>query len=386
MITTPHELASVLPQLTASEIVAVDTEFMREKTYWPRLCLIQIAAGDEVVLIDPLPSRLDLRPLGELWETASILKVFHAGTQDIEMLYRVCGTAPAPIFDTQDGAELIGMPQQISYKALVQRLLDIELEKADSFTDWAQRPLSKDQLNYAAEDVSWLLRLYPVLREELTALGRESWLDEEFAKRVLPETLTVNLQEQFRRLKRVSSLQPRSLAIAREVAAWREEEAMRRDLPKRWLLSDEAVLEITRRAPRSVGELRNLRGVGKNLQRCFDAILASVERGRAVPREQWPRLAGRRRPEGNFSAAIELMAALVRKRAEEHKLSSGQLATRAMLEDFIREHDESAPLLQGWRRALIGEELLRLLKGKIGLSLRDGMLVITQTEEVNENR
>ena len=378
IITTSTDLTAAIATLKTAPVIAVDTEFMREKTYWPQLCLVQIASQDGTFLIDPLPNKLDLHPLAELWGSASIHKIFHAGGQDVQILYDACGVAPAPYFDTQDAAALIGLPEQIGYGALIQRLLHVELAKADSFTDWSRRPLTDTQVDYAAEDVSWLLKVYPVLYAELQSLGRETWLDEEFARRVSPAALEIDLRAQFRRLKRVASLKPHQLAIARELAAWREEEAMRRDLPKRWLLSDEAILEIARKAPGSAEELARLRGVGASVKHSLDRIVSAVQRGQRCPQEDWPSLPERRKPEGDFAATVDLMAALVRKRAQENRLSTSLLAPRALLESYALEHDESSPLMQGWRRALIGEELTRLLDGEIGLCLRDKTLTVEE--------
>ena len=381
IVTTSAELESAIANLMSASVLAIDTEFMREKTYYPKLCLLQIACEDEVFIIDPLLNRLDLKPLAQLWTAPHITKVFHAGTQDLKILFDACGAAPKPYFDTQDAATLIGESEQIGYGALVQRLLDITLDKSDSFTDWAKRPLSDAQLKYAGEDVSYLLKLYPLIVAELEALGRRSWLDKEFERRSSTKALTVDVDMQYRRLKRVNSLKPRQLAIAREVAAWREKEAMRRNLPKRWLLSDESLLEIARRAPASVQEIAKLRGVGGNLKPALPAILAAVKRGKECPQKDLPQLLERHKVIGDDSAALELMAAIVRKRAQQNRLSSAVLASRAMLEAYLCERSDDCALMQGWRKELVGEELKRLLEGKINLRFENGALVVENIVE-----
>ena len=383
-ITTLEHLQAVVARLDSAPILAVDTEFMREKTYYSKLCLIQIAAHldgkDEVFLIDPLLNKLDLRPLAKLWSNPNITKVFHAGAQDLQILFDECGAAPRPYFDTQDAATLIGQPEQIGYGPLVYKLLDVKLGKADSFTDWARRPLSDNQLKYAGEDVSYLLKMYPIITAELEAGGRQNWLTAEFTRRSSDKALTIEPREQFRRLKRIASLKPRQLAIAREVAAWRENEAMRKNLPKRWLLSDEAILEIVRREPQTEDELRNLRGVGANLKYSLRKIVQAVAEGQACPQENWPQLVQRPRLSGEDNAAIELMAAIVKKRAAQHRLSSSVLASRYMIEDYLAarhtDRADECALMQGWRKELIGEELSKLLAGEICLSFQDGNMII----------
>ncbi|MCL2746655.1 MAG: ribonuclease D [Coriobacteriia bacterium] len=383
------QLESAVSALVNTSVLAIDTEFMREKTYFPKLCLLQIAATIDgetrVFLIDPLQEKLDLKPLAELWSNPDIVKVFHSGYQDLQILFDACGAAPRPYFDTQDAAVLIGQPEQIGYAALVERLLDIKLDKADSFTDWAKRPLSKAQLKYAQDDVNYLLQLYPLIKSELESLGRESWLEAEFSYKSSDKALTVNIREQYGRLKRVSSLKPQQLAIAREVAAWRESEAMRRNIPKRWLLPDESILEIARRAPASTEAIAELRGVDSNLKHSLPKILAAVKAGKACLQEDWPQLAQRRRLSGEDSAAIELMAAIVRKRAQQNRISSSALASRALLEDYVSHRNEDCALMQGWRKDLIGEELKRLLEGKICLLMRDNCLVIEEVKPVQDS-
>jgi len=375
IVTTPEQLSTAIDSLKNASVLAIDTEFMREKTYYPKLCLLQIAGDDKTYLVDPISQDLDLTPLAQLW-TNSATKVLHAGGQDLKILFDACGAAPRPYFDTQDAATLIGQSEQLGYAALVEHLLKVKLDKADGFTDWAKRPLSKDQLKYACEDVSYLLKLYPRILAELKSLGRENWLAAEFDQRSSPQALTVDVRTQFRRLKRVTSLKPHQLAIAREVAAWRELEAQRRDQPKRWLLSDEATLEICRRAPSKVSELENLRGVGANLRHSLGDIVAAVADGKNCPREDWPKLPERRRLSAEDSVAVELMAAVVRKRSSENRLSSSVLASRAMLEEYLHNRSEKSAIMQDWRKEIIGDEISRLLKGEVCLHLRGNRLVI----------
>jgi ribonuclease D len=385
IVTNAADLATAIKILSSADVLAVDTEFMREKTYYPKLCLIQIARKEEVIIIDPLPEKLDLTPLAQLWSDPNIVKVFHAGAQDLRILFDNCGAAPRPYFDTQDAATLIGQSEQVGYATLVHKLLGVELNKADSFTDWARRPLTKAQLDYASKDVSYLLQLYPLIVSELSELGRQDWLASEFEQKSSDETLSVDTQMQFRRLKRVSSLKPHQLAIAREIAAWRENEAAKRNIPKRWLLSDESILDISRRAPRTPEELEKLRGVGNNLKRSLPALVSAIETGINCPQDQWPSLPERPRVSGDDSAALELMAALVRKRADENRLSSSVLASRAILENYLSTRRDDCMLMQGWRREIIGNEISRLLEGELCLRFSNGCLLVEdyKSDEVN---
>ena len=381
LITTSKQLDHAIEQLLTADALAVDTEFMREKTYFPKLCLLQIACKDEVFLIDPLQHKLDLRPLARIWSKQSIVKVFHSGAQDLQILFDACGVAPSPYFDTQDAAALIGMPEQVGYGVLVKRLLGKDLDKADRFTDWSRRPLDASQLRYAADDVIWLLQLYPLLVNKLRELGRDSWLDAEFSKRCSEDALTTDVRAVYLRLKRVSSLKPTQLAVAREVAAWRETCAMRKNIPKRWLLSDEAVLDIARRAPTSEEKLAKLRGVGPNLKRELGSLLVAVKAGRACPENEWPRLPQRPKLNADDSAALELMAAIVRVRAEQNLLSQSVLASRAQLEDYVSRRSNDCAVMQGWRKELVGVELERLLAGQIALRLDSGVLAIEEVAD-----
>lgn len=381
MVVSQKQLSQLIARLDGQPVVALDTEFMREKTYWPHLCLLQVAIEDESWLVDPLSYGLDLRPFGDVLGNPQVLKLFHASGQDLQILEHETGVAPCPIFDTQDAAALLGYPEQIGYGPLVRGVLGVRLGKADGFTDWARRPLSADQLRYAEEDVTWLFRMYPEIIAELGRLGREHWLDEDFARKADPAHYVVDPREQYLRLKRVGQLRPRQLAIARELAEWREETAQQRNLPRRWLMSDEAVLEIARRAPATREALLDLRGVTLKGRHYADQVLAAVRRGVDLPDDRLPETPGRAQDEREITVSVELMTALARTRASENRLSPTVLASRALLEELVlasREARDSCTLMTGWRRAMIGEELARLLDGRLELSLVDGVLQVRE--------
>ena len=374
-ISTSQQLREFVDGLDDVRVIGIDTEFMRERTYYARLCLVQIAAGGHDAIIDPLAVD-DLSPFFELLADESVTKVLHAGTQDLEIFFLLTGRVPSPLFDTQLAATLAGFPQQVGYGALVKELLGVELDKSDTFTDWAKRPLSKAQIEYALNDVRHLVPLYERLLSSLERDERLEWLESDFEHLEDPATYTVLPEEQWRRLKRVSSLKRRQMAVAREVAAWRELEAQRRDIPKRWVLGDESVVEIARRTPATPQELFAIRGVGDKLQRSATAgVLAAVARGLAVPEESLPVLERRRRPAAkDIDGAVDLMVALVRLRAREHGVAMPVLASRDDLESLASGDREAHRLLEGWRHDIVGAELLDLLDGKIALSLDGGDL------------
>ena len=375
-VTDTATLRELVATLRASSIVAVDTEFMRERTYYARLCLIQLGNDDVQAIVDPLAID-DLSPLCDLLTDESVVKIFHAGSQDLEIFYRVCGQATTPVFDTQVAATLAGFPQQVGYGALVKELLGVSLDKGDTYTDWARRPLSDTQVEYALNDVRYLPEVHRRITGDLEREGRTQWLRADFVRLENPETYEVLPEEQWRRVKRISSLNRRQLAIAREVTAWREREAQRRDVPKRWILGDESIVEVARRAPVTAVEVGTIRGVsdkaGKGAQK---GIAEAVKRGLDVPDDQLPSLAKKRRPQGDVDGAVDLMVAVVRARARERGVAMPLLASREDLERLACGEREASPLLEGWRREMVGDELVRLLDGELSLRISEQTLII----------
>ncbi|MDR3686481.1 MAG: ribonuclease D [Coriobacteriia bacterium] len=375
-VTDTQALVELVGQLRTSPVVAVDTEFMRERTYFARLCLIQLASDDVAAIVDPLVIE-DLSPLRDLMVDPNVVKVFHAGSQDLEIFYRLLNEATAPVFDSQVAATLAGFPQQVGYGALVKEMMGVTLDKGDTYTDWAKRPLSDTQVEYALNDVRYLPEMYRRLVAELEQEGRLAWLSADFSRMEDSATYACLPSEQWRRVKRVSSLNRRQLAVAREVAAWREIEAQRRDVPKRWVLGDESVVEIARRAPKTPEELAGIRGVSDKIGRgAQKGVLQAVLAGVAVLESDLPVIAKRRRVQGDVDGAVDLMIALVRTRAREHGVAMPLLASRDDLERLAGGEREASPLLEGWRRTMVGDELVALLDGTLAMRLKDGNLVI----------
>ena len=376
-ITDQSQLDEFIEHASHCEVLAVDTEFIREKTYWPRLCLLQLGTEERSVVVDPFRVR-DLRPLAKLFTDENIVKLFHAAHQDLELLYRELGVLPRPVFDTQIAASLLGDTLQIGYGALVLAECGVKLKKSDSFTDWSRRPLTESQVEYALDDVVYLPRLYQSLKSKLESLGRLSWLEPDFAELSDESRYVEDPYTRFKRLKRVNQLSRRQLCIARLLAAWREMQAMKRDIPRKWILTDEQVVEICKREPRTLDQLFMVRGVSSTLGMSDSRrVLSICVKALDTPEEEWPELP---RPNGknepNVDAHVDLLSALVKLRAREHGIAFAVLASHADLAKIARGHTEGLDVLKGWRRAIVGEDLLAMVAGKTCLAIRDGQLCV----------
>jgi ribonuclease D len=383
-IDTPEILQQFTQRASQACCIAIDTEFIREKTYYPRLCLIQLAArfasDEEYAIVDPLAIS-DLGPLRELLDNPQIVKVFHSCDQDVAILYHELGCLPKPLFDTQRAAQLLGHVQQIGLSAMVKAYCDIRMDKTDTYTDWAQRPLTETQLEYAYNDVRYLPRIYEIMYSELSELGRLSWLDEEFSRLSNEATYQSEICDAWKRVKHASSLKPRQLNALRELAAWRERVAQQRDYPRKWIISDEMLVEIARRLPQTSDELYHVRGAREKLSPSWvSAILHPVHVSRAMPSNEWPeldRVNVARRPR---QAQLDLLTALVHQRASENRIAHGILASHDDIVSLASGKRDKLEVLKGWRREMVGAELVELLEGSIGLSLEGGRLRVTPLE------
>ena len=364
-IANQENLAAFAERAMHSSVLAIDTEFLREKTYYAKLCLIQLATDDETAIVDPFAVD-DLKVLAPVLRNENVMKLFHAGNQDLEILLREVGVLPHPLFDTQVAAALLGHTQQIGYAALVHAECGVTLKKIDSFTDWSRRPLSDSQLEYAADDVVYLPRMYERMRAQLVELGRLSWLDRDFEDLADPARYAANERERYKRLKRVSQLSRRQLSAAREVAAWRELEAQRRDVPRKWVVTDEAC----KREPRSIDDLFMVRGLSDRLStKDARTVVSLIASALDASPDTWPEPDRCGKNEPNVDAELDLMCALVRLRAKQNGVAFPTLASHDDLARVARGYREGVDLLRGWRRALVGEELLELLEGRLALSI-----------------
>jgi ribonuclease D len=373
-VDTPEALAELAQLLAGSEWLALDTEFMREKTYLPRLCLIQVANEEVAASIDPLACE-DLSPLLDVLYDGSILKVLHAARQDLEIFLTTWHRLPLPLFDTQPAAALLGHGDQVGYAKLVKEVLDVDLPKDHSRTDWCRRPLDEGQLRYALDDVIYLGRVYLQMRGRLSDRERLQWLAADFADLADPATYVQNPRTAWKRVKGRQPLRGVQMAVLQELAAWREAQARERDLPRRWVLKDEVLVELARRRPRDLRQLERVRGTEPGgIRRDGADILAAVTRGLEQPREDWPSERRASRPLSAIEEArVDLLSAGLRVLADEHQLSPHAIATRKDLEKLVR-GDNEISLMEGWRRRVAGDRLLDLRDGRCQLRNEDGTL------------
>ncbi|HDK38451.1 MAG TPA: ribonuclease D [Thiolapillus brandeum] len=370
-IETPQQLKDFVSQAAHSSWLAVDTEFLRERTYFPKLCLIQVANEKLAAAIDPIAIN-DLAPLKELLMNPGIEKVFHAARQDQEIFLNEWGVLPQPLFDTQPAAALLGLGDQVGYGKLIQQVLKIELPKDHSRTDWLRRPLDKAQLRYALDDVIYLGQAYLKMKTQLEKMHRLAWLDAEFAALASPQTYSLNPKNMWKKVKGRQHLKGVKLAILQALAAWREEQALARNLPRRWVLKDDVLLEIARRSPATLKELERIRGIDAGqIRRDGAAILEQIQQARQLPKEQWPKdKFPASRPSPRAEATLDMLGAALRLIAIDAGLSPQVIASRKDLLTLLNQED-SSPLLQGWRKSVAGEPLLELLQGKRQLIIED---------------
>jgi ribonuclease D len=379
-ITTTSELAAVCRRMATLPFVTVDTEFLRETTYYPLLCVAQMASADEAVVIDALAPDIDLAPFFELMADEKVMKVFHAARQDIEIVWHRAKLIPHPIFDTQVAAMVLGYGDSISYDQLVQRITGDTLDKSYRFTDWTRRPLSEAQLSYAISDVTHLRQVYTSLVDDLGRRGRVDWVQEEMRVLTSADTYRMDPENAWRRLK-TRVRKPKELGVLIEVAAWREREAQARDVPRSRVLKDEVVGDIAVQAPNTLEKLKHLRSLPKGFERSRTAegIVAAVTRGLERDAKTLPQLA-RLPPPVNGTAVVELLKVLLRMISERHHVAAKVIATVDDLERIAADDDAAVPALTGWRRELFGERALALKHGKLSLAIERGRVAAVERE------
>jgi ribonuclease D len=369
LIDTSDARAAFCRRQAQAPYITVDTEFIRDKTYFPQLCLVQIAGPDEAAALDPLAPGIDLAPLFKLMAAPTLLKVFHAARQDIEIFVNMAGAVPAPLFDTQVAAMVCGFGDSVSYETLAGKLAGAHIDKSSRFTDWAQRPLSERQLRYALTDVVPLRIVYEKLEARLAKSGRSSWLAEEMSVLTDPATYRQDPAEAWRRFK-VRSNNRKLLALVHELAAWRETAAQQRNLPRNRLLRDESLLEIAAHAPANVADLARTRGLGKNFAegKLGAEILATVTRVLATPESQYPVPPPRHEPPPGLGPLVDLLRVLLKLRCEENDVAQKLVADTEDLEKIAADDDAPVRALQGWRGELFGKDALDLKRGRLALT------------------
>ncbi|KPF71817.1 ribonuclease D [Bosea sp. AAP35] len=375
LIATTADLADACARLARHPFVTVDTEFLRETTYYPKLCLIQLASPDEAVLVDPLAPDLDLAPFFALMTDEAVVKVFHAARQDLEIVWMLGRVLPTPLFDTQVAAMVCGYGDSVGYEQLANDLAKARIDKSSRFTDWSRRPLNEAQLVYAEADVTHLRDIYLALKADLETTGREAWVAEEMAVLNSPATYEVKPENAWLRLKgRIRK--PKELAALIELCAWREREAQHRDVPRQRVLKDDALMDIVARAPRSVEALAELRSVPNGFERSRSGsdVLAAIERAMALDPKTLPRLE-RERGRGGNGAVLDLLKVLLKAVAEAERVAPKIIASSDDLEAIASDDEADVPALQGWRRGVFGEKALALKSGELGLRIVRGRVV-----------
>lgn len=366
MIDTDEALTALCKRLETEEFITVDTEFMRETTFWPKLCLVQIASADEAAIIDPLAKGLSLDPLWALMNDAPCLKVFHAARQDIEIVHHLSGRVPSPIFDTQVAAMVCGFGDSVAYDQIVRKVTGHTVDKSSRFTNWAERPLSAAQLDYALADVTHLRDVYAHLREQLENKGRTEWVAEEMALLASPATYDLRPEDAWKRLK-ARARHPSELAVLQELAALREREARERDVPRNRVLKDDAIYEIALQRPKTPEALARLRAVGKGFERSRlgQAAIGIVNDVLARSPDQWPSIDRKKPSIEGASAAVDLMKVLLKLTAEAHGVAPKVIATVDDLEAIVSGQETAA--LTGWRRTVFGDTALKLREGDVAI-------------------
>ena len=376
-VTDQRALESLCHTLRESPRLALDTEFVGEDTFIPRLELIQVATASTAAVID-FPAVQAGGSLDVFWELIcdpKIEKIVHAGRQDLDLFALHAGQIPKPFFDTQIAAAMVGYGAQVAYANLVQRLHGRKLAKAHTFTNWSARPLSNDQIAYALEDVEFLLSIHTHLQDRLHTLGRSEWVNEEFARlETVVGEKSREPQERYQRIRGWDTLKPKGAAVLREMAAWREAEARRRNVPRGRVMRDEVLLQLARHPPKSVNDLRSLRGVhSSEVDRHGGQLLASITSALALPPSEWPEVPSERKPDPESTGIVELLQAVLKARAAEEGIAPTMLATSADLQTLVEAKQNRAaltvPILQGWRRQLVGDLLVQVLDGAVTISV-----------------
>jgi ribonuclease D len=378
-IDTEEQLTNICQQFSNKAFLAIDTEFVRNHTYYPILALIQICDGEQIALIDPVALD-DLSPLMKVLYDESITKVLHSARQDLEILYCMNEAVPKNIFDTQIAAALLGFGEQIGYAALVKQLLRIELDKSQTRTDWLKRPLSKKQLLYAADDVRHLAKVYPLQKSRLEQQGRLAWLKNDFGFLSSVDTYKPTPDTIWRKIKGVNRLKPLQLAIIQQLCAWREQEAVKLNKPRRRILHDEVLIELALNPPENMDELQEIRGLHKKvLQPHGKTLMALILKGLQTPREKCPALPHYEKLTEDEEALADCLMAVIHLSASSNRISAKCLSTRKEIDALIKGKRELS-ILTGWRNELVGKDLLEFLSGNKQLIFCSGKL---QLQEAN---
>lgn len=382
VITTQDDLSRYIESIKECQWLALDTEFIRERTYYPQLCLVQIAAHDnggrlKLACIDPLAID-DLSPLLDLLNSPHIIKVLHAAHQDLEIFNFLSGKVPQPIFDTQAAGSVLGYGDHMGYARLMQEVLKIELDKSQSRTDWAKRPLSKAQLDYAIADVRYLAQAYPIIRDQLTEQNRLQWLDGDFKRATNAELYTINAYSRWKKVKGLHVLKRPQLAILRELAAWRENLAELKNRPRRWILKDEILIDLARQQPTTLDAIAEMRDINPERSKKYHQTwLDCINKAKATPESEWPDVTRRKKPSDTQDKVVDLLNTALNIRAQELGITPAVIATRKKIADMVQANNQT--LSKDWRGALVNDLFQDILSGKKAIAVRDSNAVIIDT-------
>ncbi len=382
VITSTQDLATLCENLAGHDYVTVDTEFLREQTFWPKLCLVQLAGPDVEAIVDPMAEGLKLDPLWELMADETTVKVFHAARQDLEIVWTLAGLLPHPIFDTQVAAMVCGFGDSVSYSNLVKKVTGKDIDKSSRFTDWSRRPLSEKQLTYALGDVTHLRQVYAYLKDQLNKTRRHAWVEEEMAVLTTPSTYQTHPENAWKRLKlRVKNR--KALSVLMELAAWREQLAQSQDVPRARIMKDEVLYDIANQSPTAPEQLSRLRSLSEGFSRSARAkeIVAAVKRGLERDMSEVPSLRQGEPLSAEATATVELLKVLLKSAAARHGVAPRLIADTSDLERLAAQDVADVSALHGWRRQLFGEDALALKRGELALSLKNGEVAIHRVRE-----
>ena len=379
LIKTTDELAELCHKLAEERYITVDTEFLRDKTYYPKLCLVQVAGKEVSCAIDVLAKDMDMTPLFALLDNSAVLKVFHSARQDIEIIYNLTGKIPAPLFDTQVAAMVCGFGEAVSYEVLARKFAGIQLDKSSRFTDWSRRPLTKKQLAYAISDVVHLRVVYEKLIKKLQENGRTHWLTEEMETLTDPQNYANDPEFAWERIRVRSGQSPRFIKRVQELAKWREITAKKRDLPRNHIIKEQTLLEIAASAPQTIDALRHIRGLGKvsDSSPMVEEILAVMEEVENLPEDQLPPHKPKRAAPKN-GALTELLKVLLKMQSDDQHVAAKLIATSDDLALIAAEKNADVPAMQGWRYEVFGQYAESLKEGKIALSAKGNKMLLIE--------
>ncbi|MGB2020551.1 MAG: ribonuclease D [Candidatus Puniceispirillaceae bacterium] len=380
LITTSPALKDAISAINTADFVAIDTEFMRESTYYPHLCLIQLCAGPHAFCVDPLAPNLDLSPLFDLMRNEKVTKVFHAGRQDLEIFVQLTGAVPSPVYDTQIAAMVCGLGDQVGYDKLVQHYKHLQIDKSSRFTNWSQRPLSDRQINYALDDVIHLAEIYPRIIADLTANGRDKWVKSELAGLADIQLYQTDPDTAYKRIKARNS-KPAQVNRLAQLASWREREAQKRDVPRGRILRDDTLIDLAGSNPKTLADLKKIRGFpGGEGGKFGPFVIEVLKAADALPEDKWPVKERPQQRERPPVAVIEMLRVLLKHVTESHNVAPRLIASAEELEKLALSDTADIPAMQGWRREIFGDAALALKAGKLALTVQMGKTKLLSLE------